>query len=137
MASATLSNRRQIGQTTHIQNRKVKKIRILYFNCERQCPIEEHCRYAFFTKINSTVPTYADEFIFAKSALIFRSLTACRHFVYKLKYASALSRCIFYLYSQCFDDFISNYLHSCISGMSYPGISDYNFFSRSIDTALT
>ena len=29
-------------------------------------------------KINSTVPTYSDEFVFAKSDLIFRGLPACR-----------------------------------------------------------
>ncbi|MBR0366190.1 MAG: hypothetical protein IJH94_05255, partial [Clostridia bacterium] len=34
--------------------------------------------YALFAKTNSTVPTYADEFVFAKSSLIFDSLPACR-----------------------------------------------------------
>ena len=35
---------------------------------------------ALFVKINSSVQTYADEFIFAKSELISQPLPACRHF---------------------------------------------------------
>ena len=37
---------------------------------------------ALFAKINSNVPTYADEFIFTKSELISRPLSACRQLLF-------------------------------------------------------
>ena len=59
----------------------LKKIKISFYFLYRKLLshfIEKWLNSALSTKTNSTVPTYADEFVFVKSELISRRLPACR-----------------------------------------------------------
>ena len=69
---------------TRVIKNEYYSVEFLYFQKQqRHYAIKRRC-CALFTKTSLNVPPYADRLVFAKSALIFRSLPSVQTFVYTL-----------------------------------------------------